>query len=643
MKEFLYENRKRIMIGGVALAVVLAVVLVLVVRSHSRNVRYENYMETAETYLLTEDYDRAISYFERAFDIKKSDECAISLARAYAAAGQTDKAEEILLEQIQDSKGKQKEELKAVLEELRGQADDNSNGIFIGGEAYHADTTSVIIQNTRLTAEDLETIAGLGNLVTLSLKNCELTDITFLEDLSALMSLTLTGNEIKDLTPLKELRGLKTLYLDENPIEDFSPLYGLSSLTTLSLKGIEITQSQYDDLKEKLSRCSIFSDDAVAEELTLGGVTFLSDVTELNLSGKNIQDISELAKCLQLRTLNLKDNDIKDLSALEGLENLTWLCLYDNDISDVASVGQLTNLTYLDLGENEITNINSLSSLSGLTELYLDDNEISSYSALSSMKSLRKLGLKDTGLTDKALDQLKISTLTALDISENDKLTGSAIKALKEAIPKCDVIHDEHSVKLGNKEFDIGTSTIDASNASVTDLSNLSQLTSATALMLNNNPISDFTPISGMKNLTVLELWNTGVSDTTFLAGMSKLTNLNLAQNNLRDVYTLSSCTGLTELILTGNTDLTDIAPLTYCTKLKILYLDHTGVTDVSDLSSLTGLTTLYLDDCQLEDATQLHSLTSLKELYVMNCGLSKNDVAALRTALPGCSVYAGE
>lgn len=644
MKELLYEKRKLIAVGAVAAAVILAIVLVFAVRSHSRNVRYENYMETAETYMSIEDYDRAISYFERAFDIKKSNECVISLSQAYAAAGQMDKAEELLLDRIEHSKGKAEERLTAALRELQEQdMNSDANGIFIAGEAYHGDATSVIIQNTRLTAEDLENIAGLDNLATLSLKNCELTEISFLKDLDALMSLTLSGNKIKDLTPLEDLRGLKTLYLDENPIEDFSPLYGLSSLTTLSLKGIDITQTQYDDLKEELSRCSIFNDDTVAEELTLGGVTFLSDVTELNLSGKNIQDISDLAKCAQLQTLNLKDNDIKDLSALEGLTNLTWLCLYDNDISDVSSVGQLTALTYLDLGENEIKNINSLSSLTGLTELYLDDNEISSYSALSSMKNLRKLGLKDTGLTDKALDQLKISTLTTLDISENDKLTGSAIKTLKEAIPQCDVIHDEHSVQLGSKEFDIGASTIDASNASVTDLTNLSQLTSATALMLNNNnKISDFTPISGMTNLTVLELWNTGVSDITFLAGMSKLTNVNLAQNSLRDVYALSSCTGLTELILTGNTGLTDAAPLAYCTKLKTLYLDNTGITDVSALSSLTGLTALHLDNCVLTDVTQLYDFTSLKELYVMNCGLSDNAVTALRQALPNCTVYAG-
>lgn len=645
MKEFFYENRKRlILVGILLLAVILAIVLVIAITSHGRNTRYENYMETAREYLDLEQPESAISYLERAYEVKDTDECAIELAKAYAAVGDMTRAEEILLDRIEHSKGKAERALKEALRELRdGETDSKDNGILIAGEAYRVDTTSIILQDTRLTDEDLTAIAQLEQLATLSLKNCGLTKLDFLKEMDGLMSLTLSDNSIKDLSPLKDLRELKTLYLDGNPIEDFEPLYDLTTLTTLSLKDIEITQTQYDELKEKLSRCSIFSDDTVAEELTLGGVTFQSDARELDLSGKGIKDISELAKCTQLETLNLKGNDISDLSPLEGLTSLTWLNLCDNEVSGVNSLGQLTGLTYLDLADNDITNINSLSSLTNLTELYLDDNEITGFTALSYLKNLKKLGLKDTALTDKALEHLKIETLMTLDISDNKGLTGAAVKTLKEAIPKCDVIHDQLSVTLGTKEFDATATSIDASNASVTDLANLSQLTSATALMLNNNKISDFTPIANLKNLTVLELWNTGVSDITFLAGMNKLTNLNLAQNDLRDVYALSSCTGLTELILTGNTGLSDVAPLAYCTKLKTLYLDNTGVTDVSALSSLTGLTTLYLDDCRLADVTQLHSLTSLKELYVIDCGLSADALTALKAALPGCTVYAGE
>ena len=65
-------------------------------------------------------------------------------------------------------------------------------------------------------------------------------------------------------------------------------------------------------------------------------------------------------------------------------------------------------------------------------------------------------------------------------------------------------------------------------------------------------------------------------------------------------------------------------------------------MTDVSALSGLTKLTTLHLDNCALSDVTQLYGLTGLKELYLMDCGLSADVVTALKTALPGCTIYAG-
>ena len=64
-------------------------------------------------------------------------------------------------------------------------------------------------------------------------------------------------------------------------------------------------------------------------------------------------------------------------------------------------------------------------------------------------------------------------------------------------------------------------------------------------------------------------------------------------------------------------------------------------MTDVSALAKCTKLTNLYLDGCQLADPTQLHALTSLKTLSVVGCGLSQTQIDDLKTALPGCAVYA--
>ena len=214
MKELFQDKKRLLLAGGAVLLIVIAIVLVLVLRGHSRSVQYENYMDAAEESILSEDY---------------------------AKAKEQDAPEE--------------------------------NSVTIAGQSYATAASSVTISGTNLSAQDLDALASFENLTTLSLKNCGLKDLDFLEELDTLTSLTLSDNRIEDLRPLEDLDQLKTLYLDNNPIEDFSPLYELRNLTTLSIKGIELTQTQYDELADNLKRCSIFGDDTVAEELTLGGVT----------------------------------------------------------------------------------------------------------------------------------------------------------------------------------------------------------------------------------------------------------------------------------------------------------------------------------------------------------------------------------
>ena len=106
---------------------------------------------------------------------------------------------------------------------------------------------------------------------------------------------------------------------------DFTPLHSLSGLTTLDISGMEIGDVELEELQEALPQCAVISDEPVTEvrEITLGGVTFKSDVTELGLSGLGIDDISDLAYCEALETLDLSGV----LALLAGRKG--FLCQYD--------------------------------------------------------------------------------------------------------------------------------------------------------------------------------------------------------------------------------------------------------------------------------------------------------------------------
>ncbi len=126
----------------------------------------------------------------------------------------------------------------------------------------------------------------------------------------------------------------------------------------------------------------------------------LKNLIELNLVNNNITDISALAELKNLRNLNLAHNNISDISALAGLEKLEYLRLDNNHISDVSALRGLWRLDSLQLGENEIVDISALAELTNLTALDLSDNQISDVTGLAGLLKLYSLGLDGNPVED---------------------------------------------------------------------------------------------------------------------------------------------------------------------------------------------------------------------------------------------------
>lgn len=647
MKTKKYSGKKTVTLLVVIALSLLAVVvtaLVLVGRFTDKKA-YENSYESAMIYYIGGDYDGAISMLREASEYDDTEECRVLLARSYAAMGDFDTAAATLSDWLADHSGSEAEGLFSEYQAMVSDTGEDGTVIEIAGQEVESDAESLILTDAEVTAEDMSAIGGLTDLTNLSLGNCGLDDISALSSLSELKSLILSGNEISDLSPLSGLTSLRTLYLDDNPVTDFSPLYGLSSLTTLNIKGIEITETELSDLREALPDCSVYSENAVveAEEITLGGVTFLSDVTELDLSGKEIDDISELSKCIGLTKLNLKDNHVSDLTPLVDLPNLTWLCLWNNEVTDLSPLMGLTTLEYLDADANQITKITALSGLTGLKELYLSGNPLKSVSPLINLTELNKLGLKNTGLDDGDLGALTVLiNLQELYIEDNADLTGDAVDALKLALSGCTVTHSElvYMIKLGTGEYRTTDTVVDASGKSVGDLTDVIRFEALTTFIANNNSITDISPLYTLDGLEALELSSNAISDLGPLEDHGRLKVLNLMKNDISDISALASCTALTELHLSYNSGLEDLSALAACAALTELSLDYTGVFDLSPISGLVSLVTLGLDGCPIADAAPLYHLTNLRTLYIGGSSLSEEQLLDLRAALPNCDIY---
>ena len=398
------RRRRRVLYMLATAATALLIIAVAVVlRSVSEMKSYNDYLNQARRSYETCDYDSALAALRKAASIDRSEDCLLLMVDCYENQGNYTKALEIL-RSMNTTDPEISTRISAIDSRRRLLAE--AETVTIAGKKYPATTTSLVLDKMGLTDTVFTEISQLYSLDSLSLADNSISNITALSNMGGLVTLNLSNNNIQDLMPLATLTGLRTLYLDNNPVTDLSALCCLPNLTSLSLKGVDISQAQLEALSKSLPNCAIHTDTSADkdQDISFGGVTFKADVTELDLSGMGLRDISALSACQQLVKLNLSDNQISDLSTLMNLPMLEWLDISGNQVTDLRPLMGIARLTYVDASDNAISSTTPLSMMNGLKELYLDNNPIRDFSGLRKVKSLEVLGLGGTGLTDEDME-----------------------------------------------------------------------------------------------------------------------------------------------------------------------------------------------------------------------------------------------
>ena len=531
------RGKKRvIMICGIAVAV-LALMLVgtLLLKNSAQNKEYEQAYKQAQLLYYDGKYDEALEQLRNAMAIDKTDDCLLLMSQCYEA-----KYDYVNAIAILESSSSGSDVIKKRIEFLKEAKDRYESGqvVLICGEQYDIKTTVLDLSGKGIHSGRLSDIGRLTELTSLKLANNEITELEFLTPLEKLVSLDLSNNQITDITPLAQLKKLRTLHLDNNDIRDFSPLYDLSELTMLTIGGIEVSQSQIKELKTRLPGCLIYSDEANTDivEVHLGGKTFKSDVTKLDLSDCSITDLSALSVCTSLEELRLSGNYIRDIGPLLDIPKLRVLDLSNNMISDIRPLMSMTTLEHLNLAGNKISSITALSQLKQLKELVLNGNDIDGTQNLAKLSALKILGLKDTGISDADLERLyNLKNLTVLALENNPDITESGVNQLKKKLPQCKVTHSEFEKKivLGGKEFSASTESVDASSLGISDISAATGFKSVRHLDLSNNVISSVTALSSLKTLETLDLSDNNIGDVSPLYSLKNLKMLHIEQNGL--------------------------------------------------------------------------------------------------------------
>lgn len=552
------NRKRRIYLICLGLAAVLLIASAAVLKIVTERQAYNEYMKQAQECYYKSDYDNALVVLRKAASLEDNEECGMLMAACYEAQGNYTRALEVL--RSMDTKNPTvASRIEAI--ESRRKTLSEAEKVTVAGRQYPAGTNSLVLDGMGLNSDVLSELVRLYALDSLSLAENSLTDIAQLSSLGGLVTLNLSQNQISDISVLGSLSSLRTLYLDNNPITDLSPLYNLTNLTSLSIKGIAITESQLSTLSRALPNCAIHSEAAQQEvqDISFGGYTFKSDITELDMSNMGLRDISGIAGFEKLKKLNLSGNDISDLSPLMNLPNLQWLDISYTSVSDLRPLMGIDTLTFLNASGCSINSTSALSMMNGLTQLYLDGNPIMDFSGLRKVKTLSTLGLNSTGLDDEGLYYLRgLSLLATLNIEDNPAMSGEGVDELRAYLGSCIINHSELSYNVDFDGHAVQTSALEMSlpGQSIMDISAIMRLNYLERVDLGGNLISNIYPLQTADcrfGIKYLNLSYNLISDATPVASLMNVEELDLSYNAINSELPFMRLYTLRVLDLTGN------------------------------------------------------------------------------------------
>ncbi|AHM57334.1 hypothetical protein EAL2_c20530 [Peptoclostridium acidaminophilum DSM 3953] len=151
----------------------------------------------------------------------------------------------------------------------------------------------------------------------------------------------------------------------------------------------------------------------------LSGIEYLVNLEELKLNYNNIDDLNLVVDNLQnLERLELRGNNIENIfisffmqnsvvlaqerlgATLGKLPNLSYLDLSENNINNIEGIENFTNIETLNLSANKIDDIANLAGLSGMKSLNISGNQVEDITPLLEVKTLESVKLQDNPVVE---------------------------------------------------------------------------------------------------------------------------------------------------------------------------------------------------------------------------------------------------
>ena len=329
----------------------------------------------------------------------------------------------------------------------------------------------------------------------------------------------------------------------------------------------------YKSLKERLPSSAVISSNDNTKTLSIANDSFTT-ITQLDLSGSSISNLSGIEHFTGLTSLNLSRNSISDISKLTALKSLTDLDLGNNTLSSMNDISNLTSLTTLKISSNRISNIEPIRSLTQLQTLDLSNNAISDAKAVQSLRNLTSLDISSNSslanLSDVLMSQLEVLDVdsTAItDISGIENygnlrqltLSNNQITTLAPLFEEEEVANEDVCKLRGIEKLDISYTTKTGFS-----FSNLAGITELRELYAQGNGISSVRDIVDLEKLEYVNLNENAIKDISYfreettkngekVIELIKATEISLANNQISDISVLGYLSQIDYLNLEGN------------------------------------------------------------------------------------------
>ncbi len=262
------------------------------------------------------------------------------------------------------------------------------------------DLEKITITDSVVSSKDLQILAKLPALKSLTLSGCGISSITNLAAATSLEYLDLRNNTIRDISVISGMTSLQELYIGNNALVSLEQLEALTQLRILDVSYNSLVSTAPVSSLTALERLDVSGNGL----MKLEGIEALTALKEFSAAHNKLIEVDVLSGCKELEKLDISYNTLLNINIITDLVKLLELNFANNEISTLPSLKNNTNLVIINGSHNQLSTLQSLGGLKKLKYVYMDYNKgITTLYTLVDCPALEIVNVYGTGVRNASI------------------------------------------------------------------------------------------------------------------------------------------------------------------------------------------------------------------------------------------------